>query len=47
VVWEESEVLENLMLRMRNMDEMRDWEVSLKDYIERDWLNIVTSSVNI
>jgi len=37
-----SEVLENSKLRTKNMDEMRNWKISLKDYIERDWLKIVT-----
>ena len=33
-----SEVLENSKLRTINLDEMRNWKISLKDYIERDWL---------
>ncbi|MCH8927234.1 MAG: SDR family oxidoreductase [Candidatus Marinimicrobia bacterium] len=41
----ESEVLENLKLRNKNMDEMRNWKISLKDYIESEWLEIVTGAV--
>ena len=32
-----SEVLENLKLKSRNLDFMRDWVFSLKDYLEKDW----------
>lgn len=41
----ESEVLENLKLRRRELDEMRDWNVSLKDYLEKDWIEIVNNSM--
>jgi len=41
----ESEVLENLKLRRRKLDEMRDWNVSLKDYLEKDWIEIVNNSM--
>ena len=33
----ESEVLQNLKLKLRNLDFMRDWDISLKEYLERDW----------
>ncbi len=41
----ESEVLENLKLRRIELDEMRDWNVSLKDYLEKDWIEIVNNSM--
>ena len=41
----DSEVLENLKLKLRNLDEMGEWNVSLKDYLKKDWSNII--KVNI
>lgn len=41
----ESEVLENTKLKAMNMNEMRNWKISLKDYIERDWLELVSNSL--
>ncbi len=37
----ESEVLENLKLKLRNLDFMRKWDLSLKDYLEKEWIQKV------
>lgn len=42
----DSEVLENLKLKLRNLDNMRDWNLSLKDYLEKDWTQIVKAKVS-
>lgn len=41
----DSEVLKNLKLKLINLDMMRDWELSLKDYLEKDWTQIVKDKV--
>ena len=41
----ESEVLENLKLKLRNLDKMRDWDLSLRDYLEKNWIQIVKEKV--
>ena len=40
----ESEVLQNLKLKLRNHDNMKEWDISLKDYLEKDWIQIVQES---
>ncbi|MCH8304902.1 MAG: SDR family oxidoreductase [Candidatus Marinimicrobia bacterium] len=42
----DSEVLENLKLKLRNLDKMRDWDLSLRDYLEKDWTQIVKDKVS-
>ena len=37
----DSEVLENLKLRLRNLYFMREWDLSLKDYLENEWIQKV------
>ena len=41
----ESEVLQNLKLKLRNLDNMKEWDISLKNYLERDWTQIVKEKV--
>jgi len=42
----DSEVLENAKLRLRNLNTMRDWGLSLKDYLEKDWTQLVKAKVS-
>ena len=42
----ESEVLHNLKLKLRNLDNMKEWDISLKDYLEKDWIQIVKERVS-
>jgi len=41
----ESEVLENLKLKSKNLYKMRDWDLSLRDYLEKDWIQIIKEKV--
>ena len=42
----DSEVLENLKLKLRNLNQMRDWKLSLRDYLERDWIQIIKEKLD-
>ena len=42
----ESEVLQNLKLKLRDLDNMKEWNISLRDYLERDWTRIVKAKVS-
>ena len=42
----ESEVLDNLKLKTINLDKMRAWDLSLKEYLEKDWAQIVKEKVS-
>ena len=41
----DSEVLENFKLKSRNLKLMRDWNISLKDYLEKDWNQKVNEKI--
>ena len=36
-----SEVLQNLKLKLRNLDQIRERDISLRDYLEKSWSHIV------
>ena len=42
----DSEVLENLKLKLRKLDKMRDWDLSLKDYLQKEWTQLVKDKVS-
>lgn len=41
----DSEVLDNFRLKLRNLNQMRDWKISLREYLERDWNQIINEEL--